>query len=133
MSKDLRDVIDSAAYLIGFFLVCYSAGRILKPFNQARYSKAFAPLAPLIRDVFRDDGSGNSGFMTGAFGGSNLRTGISPDSRSLMFAGHPNQKRNLFHITMEGGAEKQDLNVSFGNKWVLDNCWRAKLLGWYRA
>jgi hypothetical protein len=117
MSKDMKDVIEGAPYLIVFLIFCYILGRAVQKYEQMRYRWAFAPLAPLINGVFQKDGR-ETGIMVGMYQGRDVILRMSANAGTHgSVAGDIRQKFNFLEITMSAGEGKQDWDVSFGGPW----------------
>ncbi|MCW3062446.1 MAG: hypothetical protein JWQ02_4267 [Capsulimonas sp.] len=107
MTKETLDNLQGAALLIPFLILCYFIGVTVNKFQQSRYKRAFAPIAPIIEGVFHHDGSGDSGVMAGSYRGHKvivritMNTTVSPSvGGGDMLGSAINQRRNLFEIEL---------------------------------
>lgn len=125
MSQETWDIIQGAALLVPFLILVFVAAKVLAAFRNRRFNHALSPLAPLINGTLHSDGI--HGLMTGTYQGKEVGVSVTLGTRSLMFEGHSNQKRNILDIEMAGLPGRQDWRFVFGNEWVLDkNRWRIK-------
>jgi hypothetical protein len=119
MSKDTSDILIGAAILIPFLALIFAAAKVLAAFSNARFKKAFAPLLPLVAGRMENDGL--RGQLFGTYEGRSIALEVITGARNRMFAGHPNQKRNLMKIQVEGPASGPDWRFHDGELRILEN------------
>lgn len=105
MSQETRDTVLSVVGLAVFLVLAYGVGILLSRFKNARFSKAWAPLQPLIDGKIVDDGGGAAtSWLTGTYQGYQVQARMSPQ-RNLGEAG---RRFNDFSVALAQVKGEQD-------------------------
>lgn len=109
MSQDVStgDMIFGSAVLIIFLVLVFVAGKLLNEFKNRRFTKAWAPLVPLINGTITHDGGGAAtSWLTGTYRGRPVRASMTPDRNR--YYDETGFKYNYFDVALLEVAGKQD-------------------------
>lgn len=98
--------------LVLFLVFCFGAGKVLSGFKNARFTKAWAPLVPIIDGTIVHDGGGAStSWLTGSWQGRKVHASMTPGRNR--YSGESGVRYNEFGVEL--------LDVPGGQDWRIAN------------
>lgn len=105
------DLFFGAIILIVFLICVFGAGFLLSKFKNARFTKAWASLIPIVQgSVSGDGGGGASSFLMGSYQGRTMRATMVPQRNRYSESG---SYYNYFDVTMAGVPGKQNWQLKY--------------------
>lgn len=105
------DMVLGTVILVLFLAFCFAAGKVLSGFKNARFTKAWSPLVPIIDGtVVHDGGGAATSWLVGTWQGRKVQASMSP-GRNLYPEG--GMKFNEFGVEL--------LDVPGGQDWRIAN------------
>lgn len=106
------DMVVGSVGLVLFLIFVFAAGKVLSSFKNARFTKAWAPLVPIIAGTIIHDGGGAStSWLAGTWQGRKVQASMTPGRNR--YSGESGFKYNEFGIEL--------LEVPGGQDWRIDN------------
>src|SRR5262245_47559054 len=97
MNQETQDLILGASILIPFLVVVFIAGKILSDFKNRRFTRAWAPLVPILKGTITHDGGGAvTSWLTGTYRGRRVSASMVPGRN--MYSGESGFTYNSFEI-----------------------------------
>lgn len=106
------EMVFGSIVLVIFLVFVFALGKAIYTFKNARFTKAWSPLVPIINGTVAGDGGGGStSWLTGTWQGRRVRAIMSPDRNR--YSGESGWRYNEFGIEL--------LDVPGGQDWRIDN------------
>ena len=106
------DMVFGSIVLFFFLVFIFALGKVIYTFKNARFTKAWSPLVPIINGtVVGDGGGGSTSWLTGTWQGRRVRAIMSPDRNR--YSGESGSRYNEFGIEL--------LDVPGGQDWRIEN------------
>lgn len=111
MSQETSDFIFGVGVLIVFLILVFALGFLINKFKNRRFSKAWAPLKPIINGTVVEDGGGAAAsWLTGVYRGRKVHAKLAPDLNKYDDGG---PKYNLFEITLMDLPGQADWSIRY--------------------
>jgi hypothetical protein len=118
MSQETQDTVFGIMVLIPFLVLVFLLGYAINKLKNRRFTRAWAPLVPVIGGTIVEDGGGAaSSWLTGTWRGRTVRAGLCPDRNR--YQGESGARYNSFEIAV--------LNLPGAADWRLE--WKSPILG----
>ena len=106
------DMVFGSIVLFFFLVFIFALGKAIYTFKNVRFTRAWAPLVPIINGtVVGDGGGGSTSWLTGTWQGRRVRAIMSPDRNR--YSGESGWRYNEFGIEL--------LDVPGGQDWRIEN------------
>ncbi len=106
------DMALGSVVLFFFLIFIFALGKVIYTFKNARFTKAWSPLVPIINGTVAGDGGGGStSWLTGTWQGRRVRAMMIPGRNR--YSGESGSRYNDFGIEL--------LDVPGGQDWRIDN------------
>jgi hypothetical protein len=106
-----EDLIFGAAVLAVLAPMVIGAGILLSRFKNARFTKAWAPLVPVIQGKVTGDGGGAAtSWLSGTYKGLEMRASMTPNVAKVTGSPH---RANRFEIVLLGARGREDWSVEW--------------------
>ena len=106
------DMVVGSVALVFFLVFAFALGKVIYTFKNARFTKAWSPLVPIINGtVVGDGGGGSTSWLTGTWQGRRVRAIMTPDRNR--YSGESGSRYNEFGIEL--------LDVPGAQDWRIDN------------
>jgi hypothetical protein len=101
MSQETQNTLFGIAVLVPFLVLVFLLGFAINRFKNRRFTRAWAPLVPVIGGkIVEDGGGGASSWLTGTWRGRTVRAGMVPDRNR--YSGESGSRYNSFEIAVLG-------------------------------
>jgi hypothetical protein len=106
------EMVFGSIVLVIFLVFVFALGKVIYTFKNARFTKAWSPLVPIINGtVIGDGGGGSTSWLTGTWQGRRVRAIMRPDRNR--YSGESGSRYNEFGIEL--------LDVPGGQDWRIEN------------
>ena len=118
MSQETQDMLFGVAVLIPFLVLVFLLGWLINRFKNRRFTRAWAPLVPLIGGTITEDGGGAAtSWLSGTWRGRRVRASMTPERNR--YSGESGHTYNYFEIAL--------LDLPGGQDWQIE--WKSSILG----
>jgi hypothetical protein len=114
MSQEVppADLVFGAVGLVIFLAFVFGAGLLLSRFKNARYTRSWAELVPVISGVVTNDGGGAAtSWLSGSYRGRPVRAAMVP--QRSRYSGESGHHYNYFEVTLLEVAGQHDWSVAY--------------------
>jgi hypothetical protein len=104
------DMVFGSVVLVIFLVFVFALGKVIYTFKNARFTKAWSPLVPIINGtVVGDGGGGSTSWLTGTWQGRRVRAIMTPDRNR--YSGESGSRYNEFGVELLDVPGAQDWTV----------------------
>ncbi|HWM89580.1 MAG TPA: hypothetical protein VN493_02310 [Thermoanaerobaculia bacterium] len=113
MSQETLEMVQGAVIVVFFVAFCIAAGKVIYSFKNARFTKAWTPLVPIINGTVAGDGGGGAtSWLTGTWQGRKVQAAMVPNRNR--YSGETGPRYNYFEIQFPDVPGSQDWKVLEG-------------------
>jgi hypothetical protein len=112
MSQETSDLILGAVVLVIFLIFVFVAGWILNKFKNARFTRAWTPLQPIINGKVHEDGGGAAtSYLVGTYRGWQVQASMTPNRNR--YSGESGHRYNYFDVALLEVPGKHDWSFAY--------------------